>query len=308
LFAKNCLRISVKPTTKLRTYIIYETAIRLHFNPVIGRIPLGKLNPQHLQAMMQNRLQAGLSPRTVANLLTILRGALKQAVKWGLLARNVAQLVNPPRYERYEINPLTPEDAQTFLATIKGDRFEALYLTALGLGLRKGEVSALRWDDIDFPAQTVRINKTLQRVNSKLQLTELKTKRSRRALHLPKIVAESLQGHRKRQLEARMLAGDRWQETGLVFTTALGTPLDPAFVLRQFQQKLTEAGLPKQRFHDLRHACASLLLAQGEDLRTIMEVLGHSNIATTADIYTHILPAVKRQAAEKMDAILTGKK
>lgn len=139
-----------------------------------------------------------------------------------------------------------------------------------------------------------------------LQLVEPKTDRSRRALELPRFAVASLKAHRTRQLEDRLLAGSRWQETGLVFTSGIGTPLSAPKVTVAFQALLKRAGLPRQRFHDLRHACASLLFAQGVDPKMVMDTLGPSQISTTLDIYTHILPAMRKDVAQWMDAVLNS--
>jgi integrase len=242
----------------------------------------------------------------VAGVLTILRCALNVAVKWEVVPRNVASLVDTPRFRNKEIKPLTPEQAKAFLKAVRGHRYEAYYVTVLALGLRRSEALGLKWEDLDLSARTVSVRRQVQYVNGRKELIELKTERSRRTLNLPEVVVMALEARRKRQLEERLLAGPRWQDHGLIFTTRYGTPLEGAFILRCLHGILKEAELPDQRLHDLRHGFASLLLAGGEDLRTIMEVLGHSNIKTTADIYTHIMPALKRQVAEKMDAVLTG--
>lgn len=185
---------------------------------------------------------------------------------------------------------------------------EVLFSVTLALGLRKGEALGLRWQDIDWQGRTLRVNIALQRISGKLQLIEPKTDKSRRTLPLPETIEAALKAHRIRQLEEKMLAGDRWQETGLVFTTSIGTPLDARNAVRKFHGLLKKAGLGRFRFHDLRHSCASLLLAQGVPPRTIMDILGHSQISLTMDTYSHVMSAMIRDAADLMDSILTGQK
>ena len=188
-----------------------------------------------------------------------------------------------------------------FLQAIEGDRFEALFTVALALGLRRGEALGLRWQDIDFDRRLLRVNHSLQRFNGKLQLTEVKTTNSRRVLHLPEILIRKLREHRTRQLEERLSAGEFWQENDMVFASSIGTPMEPRNLNRHFSQLLTDTKLNHMRLHDLRHFCASLLLAQGVPLKTISEILGHSQISTTADIYAHLSEETKREAISLMD-------
>jgi len=197
----------------------------------------------------------GFSERTIQYTLTVLRQGLNRALRQGLVAQNVATLVDRPRARRPEVQPFTPDQARTFLAAIKGDRLEALYTVALAVGLRKGEALGLHWDDVDLDAATLWVRKALQRVNGSLQLVEPKTARSRRTVSIPEIAVTSLRLHRARQLQERLLAGSRWQGCGLVFTSTIGTPFDPRNVNRHFSRALKQASLPHQRFHDLRHGC-----------------------------------------------------
>ncbi len=222
------------------------------------------------------------------------------------LEQELTFLATPPRVKREHIMPMSPEQAREFLQAAKGERLEALYTVALTLGLRQGEALGLRWLDVDLDTGQLHVRHALQRVRGKLQLVEPKTSRSRRALVMPPSVMTALREHRRRQLKERLAAGPLWQEQDFVFTTTIGTPLDATNVVRRYRAILDRAGLPRMRYHDLRHSCASLLLAQGVELRTIMEILGHSQIATTADIYAHVLPALQRDAASRMEALLTG--
>lgn len=257
---------------------------------------------------MNRKLAAGLSPRTVQYLHAILRRSLRQALRWGLVTRNVATLVDAPRVRRPEIRPLTPDQARTFLDAVAGDRNEALYTVALAVGLRLGEALGLRWDDVDLDAGETHVRHTLQRRGPGWELVEPKTNRSRRTVPFPGVVLTALRAHRTRQLKERLWAGTRWQEHGFVFTSTIGTPLTGSGVSAQFHAVLVAAGLPHQRFHDLRHACASLLLAQGVAPRVVMEILGHSQISLTMNTYSHVIPDLTRDAADRMDSLLTASK
>ncbi|MDP9354013.1 MAG: site-specific integrase [Chloroflexota bacterium] len=297
----------VQPTVRPKTHHSYAQLVRLHVKPALGHYQLAKLEPQHVQSFMNEKLAVGLSPRTVQYLRAVLRRALGQALKWGLVARNVATLVDPPRSVRHEIKPLTPVQAQTFLTAARGDRLEALYSVALALGLRQGEALGLRWSDVDLDAGTLVVRVALQRVGGKPQLVEPKTSRSRRTIPMPPTIVAALRAHKVRQLEERLLAGRRWDDSwGLVFASTIGTPLDARNVIRQFHRMLQVARLAPMRFHDLRHTCASLLLAQGVGPRTIMEVLGHSQISLTMDTYSHVMPEMRREAADLMERLLTA--
>jgi integrase len=199
----NCVRTSVRP----KTFTSYSQLVRIHIKPHLGRIQLVKLTPQQVQRFMNERLEKGLSPRTVQYLRAVLRKALGQALKWGLIARNVATLVDSPRVERPEINPMLPNEAQAFLKAIQGDRLEALFSVAPAMGLRQGEALGLRWQDVDWDARIIRVRYGLQRINKKLELAELKTKSSRRDLPIIETILVALRAHRSRQLQEKMVAG-----------------------------------------------------------------------------------------------------
>ena len=238
-----------------------------------------------------------------------MRIALNQALKWQLVQRNSAALVEPPKYKKPEVVPLTLEQTHTLLDYLAktNDRLSALYSVSLLLGLRLGEATGLRWKDIDLDNKCLRVNVALQRIKGKLQLVEPKTQKSNRSLPLPQIIIAALKHHRKQQLTEKLFAGNSWQESDLVFTTTIGTALDSRNVLRCFQSALEKAKLPKCRFHNLRHSCASLLLAQGVPARTVMEILGHSQIGLTLDTYSHVMPEMKTEVANIIDKALTRK-
>src|SRR5919202_1597079 len=305
-FLERWLEEQVKSKNRPTTCESYSRTVHLHILPALGRIPLAKLTPQEVQALLHRKQEEGHSPRHRQYIRSILRTALAQALKWGLVARNAAALTDAPQVERFETHPLIPQQAQAFLEATRGDRLEALYRIALSLGLRRGEVLGLRWEDVDFDRQTVRITQALPAIKGKLRLAPLKTASSRRILPLSAMLVADLKAHRVQQFEERLKEGTRWQEHGLVFTTSIGTPISPRNLVRSFKAVLTRAGLPDIRFHDLRHSRASLLAAQGVPARVAMDVLGHSNIQTTQNIYTHVFDDAKRQAADALEQILGG--
>lgn len=303
-FLEEWLQNSAKPTIRPRTYVRYGEHVRNHISPAIGHIKLAKLTPQHVQALLNEKLGEGLAPATVRYMHAVLRRALKQAFKWDLVSRNVAVLVDAPRVAQKEIEPFTPEQARVFLDAIRGDRLEALYSVALAVGLRKGEVLGLKWSDVHLDKRTLTVRASLQRINGALVLVEPKSKQSRRTVALPQIVIDTVRVHRVRQIQERLLAGSRWQDHGLVFPTTIGTPMDTRNLTRHFRRALQDAGLPLRRFHDLRHSCASLLLVQGVHPRVVMEILGHSQISLTMNTYSHVIDKLQHEAAAQIDAVL----
>ena len=300
------LRDSVERTVRPSTYRSYAWVVRVHLTPGLGHLSLARPTPQQVQAFLNAKANGNLAPRSVAYLRAVLRQALGQAERWGLVTRNAARLAEPPRVPRCEVHPLSQKEVQRFLAAIKGDRLEAVYLVALGAGLRQGEILGLAWTDIDVERATLIVRHSLQRVHGRLELGEPKSATSHRIVALPQIVLGAIRVHRTRQRQERLLAGSRWHDDtrGLVFTSTIGTPMDGIAVTRRFQALLAGASLPHQRFHDLRHACASLLLAQGVAPRVVMETLGHSQISLTLNTYSHVIPALGRAAADRMDEML----
>jgi len=312
VFLAEWLEHSVRPSVRPRTYISYEGVVRLHIVPILGRLKLEQLAPLHVQQLMNEKLANGLSPRTVAYIRQVLRTALNQAIRWGLVARNAAQLADAPRVESREIQPLTPSEARAFLAAASEDRLKALYSVALAVGLRQGEALGLRWGDIDLEEGVIRVRQQLQRLDGGLRLVPLKTARSRRSVALPPSTVAELHAHRQRQMLERLKAGPAWAgsepnaDEAFVFTTTHGTPLDAHNVVRAYKAVLARAGIAPRRFHDLRHSCATLLLVQGTPMRVVMDLLGHSQIALTANTYSHVLPELQREAASRMEAFLQG--
>jgi integrase len=200
---------------------------------------------------------------------------------------------------------LDERQARALLAAVIGHRLEPLYRVALSLGLRRGEVMGLRWVDMDFERATLRVTGALQRYRGKLERTSTKTTASAQPISLPPVLLAALRRHQEAQERERAAAGERWQERGLVFTTRLGTPMEPRNLIRHFKGVLKCAGLPQSvRFHDLRHSCATLLIAQGVHPRVVMEILRHSQISTTMNTYAHVLPRLQQDATAKIEALL----
>ena len=303
-FLTHWLDIVAKPRLRPRTHESYESTVRLHIRPHLERVPLAKLTPQRVQTWLSELAAAGASPRTCQYARVVLRAALTQAVKWDLVVRNAAALANAPRVVTREITPLNPAQARRLLDHCATHRLGSLFTIALSLGLRLGEALGLRWSDVDFDKELLHVRRTLQRIKGGVAFSEPKTARSARTLVLPSVATSTLTAHRVRQLEQRLAAGHRWGGHDLVFTNRNGKPLDRANVRKQFPRLLETADLPQIRVHDLRHTAATLLLLQGVNPRTVMELLGHSDVTMTLNTYSHVLASLKQDAARRMDDAL----
>jgi integrase len=305
-FLERWLADVVQPQLAPKTYVSYRDTVRKHIVPTLGKVRVENLTPQQVQTLLRAKEHEGLSPRSVAYIRSVLRIALNRAIKWNVVARNAAALTDPPRQVRVERVPLTPDQAHAFLSAAEGDRLEALYLVTAALGLRIGEGLGLRWQDIDLDTGTLRIRQVVQRVDGQLIFKEPKTEKSRRTLTLPAVTVEALRRHRDRQ--AFDASGQRWRDQGLVFTNSYGGPLEPSNVLKRFKATLSAAGLPVQRFHDLRHYAATFMVAKGVPMRVVMDILGHSQMATTTDLYSHVMPAAHREVANLFDEAMRVQK
>ncbi len=294
----------------------YREIVDLHLVPDLGRIRLDRLNSADVQRLINGK-RGKVAAGTVKMIRAVLRVALNAALRDDLVGRNVAQLVDMPDQagaERTEVNPgfLTVGQARQLLVAAAGNRLEALYSVGIALGMRMGEILGLRWEDVDVDGALVHVRRSLQLVEQvngagkRHQLGDVKTKKSRRTVSVPASVLEGLRAHRQRQRKEQLRTKD-WADLGFVFCAGNGQPLDPANLRRQFYALLEVAQLPRIRFHELRHSCASMLAAQGVPARVAMEILGHSNISTTLNIYTHVAPEVSREAAALIDQALTAR-
>lgn len=297
----------VQPTIRPRTHKRYAELMTLHAIPVLGKSPLAKLTAQQVQGLYAVKLASGLSPTTVRHLATVLYGALAQAERLGLVARNVASLVDPPRNAETEMCVLTPEQVHTLLRAVHGDRLEALYVVAVSTGMRQGELLALRWRDVDLTGGTLAVRATLQRTKEEgYVLRAPKTKQSQRRITLGAVASSALRAHRARQAAERLALGETWDASiDLVFPNTLGRPMDGTNLLHyHFYPLLKRSGLPRIRFHDLRPTAATLLLGRGVNPKIVSEMLGDASISITLDVYSHVLPAMQAQAAAAMDDAL----
>ncbi|WP_371792545.1 site-specific integrase [Streptomyces sp. NBC_01471] len=313
------------------THTRYTAVTRLYLIPGLGRKKLAKLTAKDVRTWL-NQLRttcqccargldtardeplccaAGkccarrLSPLTLAYVHSVLKSALEHAVREEEIPRNVARNVRTgtPRPRRFE--PLTADEARTFLAATSGHRLQPLFELALHTGLRKGELLGLRWEDLDLAGGTASIRRTLQRTSSGgLTALPTKTKSSERRIVLPTPCRRSLEEHRDRQLQEREAVGTGWENSGYVFTRPDGAPIEGSTLTRHFNILLRQAGLRRIRFHDLRHSTATLLLEQGVELVVIKELLGHAHIGVTATVYAHVRLRLQRDAIDLLGLAL----
>ena len=301
-FLTDWLENTQKQSVRPRTYERYEEIVRLHIIPVLGHHKLQHLSAQHVQAFYTKKSQEGLAALTVRSFHTLLHKALETAMKWNLVPRNVCQAVSPPRRERFEVTPLTLAQIQKLLSALEGHRLEALFTLALATGMRRGELLGLKWQDIDLTRGKLQVRRVLTRIPSKMPgkgytEAEPKTQKSRRTIVIASFALKALQEHHIRQTAEKKQAGRFWQEHDYVFCTSLGTPLNPTRdVLDLLKAFLKKADLPDIRFHDLRHSAATLLLSLGVHPKVVQEILGHSQITMTMDIYSHVLPSMHEEA------------
>lgn len=300
-------RARVRPST----WSGYEHLLRLRVLPALGAVPLRQLTPSDVERMTAGMVRGGLSPTSARGARAVLRMILRDAERDGLVARNVAALARPPRIERHELRVLTAEQTRQLLDGTAEDELGPLYAVAALTGLRQGEVLGLRWQDVELagpsPSLTVRRSLALD-ANGGRSLAEPKSRRSRRTLDLPPAAVAALRRQKARQAEARLAAGDAWRGNPdkLCFTDAIGRPVTPSAVSHGFPDALRRLGLPHVRFHDLRHGCASLLLAQGVSLKVVSETLGHASISLTADTYLHLDREQRREAARAIERAIGG--
>jgi integrase len=250
--------------------------------------------------------EQGLSAATRRQARAILRRALAHAERWELVNRNVAALVDAPRTERSKLDDvLSVDEAHALLWAARDSELDALLTIAVAIGIRKGELLALPWRNIDLDSRLVTVSGTLKRrPGVGLVVDTPKTQRGARTIPLPNVAVDALRRHRRRQLEARLAAGKRWADSGFVFTTPIGTPIDPDNLTKAFHTACDTAGVRRRRFHALRHSAATLMLAAGTPLEVISKTLGHAGYAITADIYARVVPGLQRDAADAMDVVL----
>lgn len=306
-YLERWLNDSKRDNLAQRTFANYQAHIRGHLVPALGRVKLRSLTPAQIQALYRVKLDAGLSPATIHSIHAVLRGALTQAVRWKLLPYNVAEAVELPKLVRHEGKTFSVEEAKRFLEAAREERLEALYVLAITCGLRQGELLGLAWEDVDLERGTMRVRRQLQRMRdgSGLAFLPLKNPDGRREVALGPMAVEALRKHRTRQVEEKLMLGALYEDMGLILATPKGTPLEASNVVnRSFKPLLERAGVPRIRFHELRHTCGTIMGSTGVDPKYAQDRLGHSDISVTLNTYTHVLPDVRAEVARKIEGAL----
>jgi len=297
---------AAESTVRPRTHKRYAEYVRVHAVPSIGDRRLVDLRPLHLQALYTQRLASGASPSTVAHLHAVLRRALTMAERWEYVNKNVARQVDPPSVPRYRIRPLTADEVRRLLLASADCRFEAAIYVAVLTGLRLGEIFALHWSDVELGEHcVVRVRGSLQRIAGRLTIVEPKTRESVRDVALGELGAAALRRQRLRQNAERLRLGASWQDNDLIFPNVWGRPMAPDYFVRgSFAKLLLAAQLPRIRFHDLRHTFATLQLSGNQPLKIVSEMMGHTRVSITQDLYTHVSAQMQRGAASALDELL----
>lgn len=296
----------IQSTVRYSTWKGYRSYVRTHVVPALGRIPLQGLTAAHLNKLYANLLEKGLSPTSVRQCHVIVHRSLRDAVKEGRLSRNVADLASPPAPRRTEMKVWTGEEAARFLKYVSDHRLYAAWALFLSAGLRRGELAALRWSDVDGDQLSIR--KTLIQSGWEIRFSEPKTKKSVRSIALDPRMLAILKAHKVAQAQERLAAGPLWEDHGLIFCAPDGRPLHPATLSTQFERLSKEAGVPKIRLHDCRHTFASLALKAKVPAKVVSEILGHSSIGITLDTYSHLLPGLQEEAASLVAGMLFSNK
>lgn len=302
------------PTSRVKAPALraYRNHVNGHIIPAIGSVRLSELHAGHIEAAKAKWGQTApvrgkddvISARTVRHIFATLKSALNRAKRQRIIAVNPCELVDAPAAERKEMQALDIPAAAALLRAFEGTVLDAPVITAIGTGLRRGELLALRWSDVDLSAGTLTVNRAIEHENGKTRFKEPKTKRSRRTINLPPFVTERLRRHRVEQAE-RFLSDGLGRPIGetLLFERA-GEPWVPNTFGTAFWRVLDDAKLPHIRVHDLRHSFASMALEAGVDLKTVSTALGHTTISTTADLYAHVTSSLLKDAAERIDGAL----
>lgn len=304
---------SIRASVRESTWDSYRRTIELHVQPHIGstqlqRLAPGQLNSLYAMLLTEGRAdgRGGLSPRSVRYVHAIIHRALNDAVRWNRLARNPATAAEPPRADRdaLAITTWTADQLRTFLSYVADDRLVAAWTLAATTGMRRGEILGLRWHDLDLDTAHLSVRQTLISVGYDIRVSTPKTVKGRRSIALDRTTVRALRSHRTRQLQEKLAIGHDYQDESLVFADSNGGYIHPDGFGKTFLRLQQQAGVPRIRFHDLRHTHATLALQAGIHPRVVSERLGHSTVAMTLDTYSHVLPGLQEEAAERVAELL----
>ncbi len=293
-----------KPKVRIGSYDSYRTVLNKYLIPGLGHIKLQKLTTQQIQMFYGREQKKGISAGRIKYIHSVLKRALNYAKRIKIVGSNVSDGIELSPIKEHEIEPLTVEHAQLLLHKVREHHLEALLTLAISTGMRKGEILGLRWQDVDLQKGELQIRRTLgYMAHIKFFEGEPKTDKSKRKLTLPQFVIDALKRHRALQLEKRLQAGSTWVDKDLVFPNKKGGFIIPRTLSNHFDKLLVEVGLPRIRFHDLRHSAATILVSMGVPMKVIQDILGHSTFSTTMNKYSHVLPSMQKEAMDKMDGM-----
>lgn len=297
----------VRSTVSSKTHKLYSYITRVHLIPAFGSLPLQQLRPQHIQALYADKLQQGLSPRTVQLHHVTLHKALDNAIKTGILVRNPMDAVDTPKVERHEMKTMTEADISLLLNEAKNGEYYCLFFAYLFTGMRRGEALSLRWSDVDLLGRQLSVNKTMQVMNKTVTFKEPKTNCSRRQIALTPSTCVVLKLHREEQNAVRQrMELPPASDNDLVFCHYDGKPYLPDSITHAWIKISRRCGLDGVRLHDARHTHATLMLKSGTSPKVIQERLGHSNFSTTMNLYAHVSPGMQQDAANRFDNMVIG--
>jgi integrase len=296
-----------KDNIRVSTYVKYKKLIK-YIVADLGEVWLQKLTPEQVQRFYAKKRKDGLSSKTVHEIHGVLHLALKHAVRWNYISRNICDLLDSPRVVTRKGMPLTLEQAKRLLESIRGHRLEVVLMMAVVTGMRRGEILALRWSDVDLDRRVLRVLHTVDYIPKYGYVEgEPKTQAGKRTINLPEFFVDMLEQHRVKQSEQRHRAGGVWENRDLVFPDLTGGYLNPGYVLRMFKRILERAGLPHMHFHDLRHSAATILISMGINPKVIQELLGHSDISITLGVYGHLFPSMQQDVVDKWQDVFGDK-
>lgn len=303
-YLQEWLSTIVAQRVRPNTLAAYRLNVDKYLVPGLGKRPLGQLTAREVRLFLDRLTAQGTGARTVRYVHGTLRAALEDATREEILAKNVAKLVRPPTPAKPERHPLGVDEIRTFLKSTRGERLHAMYVVLAMLGLRRSELLGLRWEDVDFEAGTLAVRRGLHRIDGHLRVMPAKTARSRRTIPLPTTVERALRAHNRTQNDERRSLAERWPDSGFVFTTQIGTPIDPDNCSKMVRAALRRSGLRPVRMHDFRHGVVSVLLGLGVPPRTVMEIAGHTALEMTMNVYAHVTLDDKRAALDRLGDLL----
>lgn len=305
-FLQRWLETYASCSTSPRTLRDYKGIVRRYLVPYLGPVPLSRLRPDHVQSLYADMNRRGLSAQTILHTHRLLSEALSYAVKWGLLSRNVCQVIKPPSPAPKQMRILTPDELRKFLEACRDSPYWPVFWTALTTGLRRSELLGLRWRDVDLERGVLSVTAALHRLpGSGLKLLAPKSSRSRRLVLMPPVTAALLREIRTQQEDMKRRLGLAMDPEDFVFARADGRPFDPEKVSKAFGEVAKKAGIEGIRLHDLRHTHASLMLIAGVHPKVVSERLGHASVAITMDIYSHVLPGLQEDAVTRLSHLLS---